>query len=247
MNAPSDNGRRGGAYRYKMKQLVDATGLPRQAIHFYIQEGLVPAGKKTGKNMAWYSEDHLSRLLLIKKLQHERFLPLKVIKAVLDGREASYAPEQRDFLGEIRGKLDSSLAPAPGPLGTVDADEMILRVGLDKDDLDRAIEVEIIAVNVDENGVRRMDESKVWLFEHLANLRRSGFTKELGFTVDELAFYEDHMKKLVDAEVDLLFRRIRHLPPADVAKLIETGLPLVHSLITRLHDTKVRELFGALY
>ena len=35
---------------YRMKDLCEATGLPRQAIHFYIQQGLLPAGRKTGRN-----------------------------------------------------------------------------------------------------------------------------------------------------------------------------------------------------
>ena len=46
-----------GAYR--MKDLCELTGLPRQVIHFYIQQGLVPEGHKTGPNMAYYGEEHL--------------------------------------------------------------------------------------------------------------------------------------------------------------------------------------------
>jgi DNA-binding transcriptional MerR regulator len=64
-------------WRYRMKDLCEATGLPRQAIHFYIQQELLPPGRKTGRNMAWYTDEHIERLHLIKKLQHEQFLPLK--------------------------------------------------------------------------------------------------------------------------------------------------------------------------
>src|SRR5688572_29910951 len=91
VTAPSRTaGKRG--FAYKMKDLVVASGLPRQAIHFYVKEGLLPPGKKTGRNTALYSEEHLTRLALIKKLKHERFLPLKAIKAVLDGRESGFTP-----------------------------------------------------------------------------------------------------------------------------------------------------------
>ena len=31
---------------YRMKDLCEATGLPRQAIHFYIQQGLLPPGAR---------------------------------------------------------------------------------------------------------------------------------------------------------------------------------------------------------
>ena len=74
---------------YKMKDLCERTGLGRQAIHFYIQRGLLPPGHKTGHNMAYYSEVHLERIQLIRKLQHERFLPLDAIKAILDEQELS--------------------------------------------------------------------------------------------------------------------------------------------------------------
>ena len=40
------------AHPYRMKDLCELTGLPRQVIHFYIQQGLVPPGVKTGRNMA---------------------------------------------------------------------------------------------------------------------------------------------------------------------------------------------------
>ena len=111
MTAPSrTSGKR--AFSYKMKDLVQASGLPRQAIHFYVKEGLLPPGKKTGRNTALYTEEHLARLALIKKPKHERFLPLKAIKAVLDGREGAFTPEQRDFLGEVRRRIEAR-APRP--------------------------------------------------------------------------------------------------------------------------------------
>ena len=60
--------------RLRMKDLCDATGLGRQAIHFYIREGLLSEGKKTGRNMAYYTEAHIERLRLIRRLQDEQFL-----------------------------------------------------------------------------------------------------------------------------------------------------------------------------
>src|SRR3990167_7497312 len=70
--------------RYRMKDLCAQTGLQRQAVHFYIQQGLLPEGEKTGRNMAYYSQIHVERLRLIRRLQEEHFLPLKAIRAVVD-------------------------------------------------------------------------------------------------------------------------------------------------------------------
>lgn len=245
MNAPSESNRR-GAHRYRMKQLIDATGLPRQAIHFYITEGLLPPGKKTGRNTALYTEEHLSRLLTIKKLQHEHFLPLKAIRAVLDGRESAFAPEQRQFLSEVRSKIDESLVQTGRSSGSVDLDEVAARCGVDEEDVSRAIEIGLIGVVVDDDGKRRLLESKVFLVELLGELRRLGFTRELGFGVDELAFYDDYVARLVRDEVDLLYRKLSALPPAATARLIESALPLVGTMLARQHEAKVRELFGAL-
>ena len=94
---------------YRMKDLCETTGLPRQAIHFYIQQGLLPPGQKTGRNMAWYADEHLDRLRLIKKLQHEQFLPLKAIKALFDGEDGVFSPRQHAFLAGVKEHVAESL------------------------------------------------------------------------------------------------------------------------------------------
>ena len=94
-----------------MKDLCDRTGLPRQAIHFYIQEGLLPEGEKTGRNMAYYGEAHLERLKLIRQLQHERFLPLRAIRAVLDEEDDGFTQPQRAVLPRREAPPRPALPP----------------------------------------------------------------------------------------------------------------------------------------
>ena len=48
MTTTASAARRAEAWPYKMRDLCRITGMPRQAIHFYIQQGLVPPGRKTG-------------------------------------------------------------------------------------------------------------------------------------------------------------------------------------------------------
>ena len=38
----------------KISKLSEITGVARDAIHFYVREGLLPAPVKTKKNMAYY-------------------------------------------------------------------------------------------------------------------------------------------------------------------------------------------------
>ena len=66
-----------------MRDLCARTGLSRQAIHFYVAQGLVEAPKKTGRTMGYYTEAHVERILLVRRLQEEHFLPLKAIRAMI--------------------------------------------------------------------------------------------------------------------------------------------------------------------
>ena len=67
----------------RMGELAEAAGVSAGTIKHYLREGLLPEPVKTSRNMAWYPQEFVSRVQLIKQLQEERFLPLKVIKEVL--------------------------------------------------------------------------------------------------------------------------------------------------------------------
>jgi len=68
----------------KMSELADASGVSAGTIKHYLREGLLPEPVKTSRNMAYYPPDFVERIRLIKRLQEERFMPLKMIKRVID-------------------------------------------------------------------------------------------------------------------------------------------------------------------
>ncbi|MGB5811782.1 MAG: MerR family transcriptional regulator [Polyangiales bacterium] len=228
---------------YRMKDLCDATELPRQAIHFYIQQGLLPAGQKTGRNMAWYTEEHIERLRLIKKLQHERFLPLKAIKALLDGEEDVFSPRQHAFLEGVKERLDASLRTGEDRQPQLTAQEVAANTGVDPEDVERAFNLGLIG-GERTDGTLRVAAADVWSFEVLGTIRGMGFTKELGFGVEDLTFYQDLIAKLLQEEVHLISSRLSGLPPEQVATMIEEVLPVLDRFIMRLHATKIRDFFA---
>jgi DNA-binding transcriptional MerR regulator len=70
----------------KMSALARRSGVPAATIKHYLREGLLPAAvNKSSKNMALYDARVVERIRAIKELQRTKFLPLKVIKGVLDG------------------------------------------------------------------------------------------------------------------------------------------------------------------
>jgi AcrR family transcriptional regulator len=76
--------------------LEGATGIPKSTIRYYVREGLIAPHIKTGKTMAYYTEDEVKRLELIKRLREEEKMPIKFIKVELAHLEAEgVQPESR--------------------------------------------------------------------------------------------------------------------------------------------------------
>ena len=72
----------------KMSELAQRSGVSAGTIKHYLREGLLDGeGEgvvRTSRNMAYYPPAYVERITLIKRLQEDRFMPLKVIKGMLD-------------------------------------------------------------------------------------------------------------------------------------------------------------------
>ena len=254
----------------RMKDLCDATGLGRQAIHFYIREGLLSEGKKTGRNMAYYTEAHIERLRLIRRLQDEQFLPLKAIRAVLSAYdddegaglsadEQVFSPAQQRFLSAVRQRLQGSLGSATPEL-TTPLGPLMARLDLDSRDLSDLVELGPAGgasppgsgqggsggksrLLSPEAQVRQDD---VWLLELLSGLRRLGLSRELGFLPADLTVVDDAVSALFKKETRLLRQRLAHLDAEVAATLVEHALPMMNQLLVRLHEAKIRNFLAAL-
>ena len=116
----------------KMKELAEASGVSAGTIKHYLREGLLGDGNgvvKTSRNMAYYPPEFVERIKLIKQLQEERFMPLKVIKAMLD-RD----PEGAQALVELEDRiLERALA---GESKRVSAAELRRRLGVPREVLE---------------------------------------------------------------------------------------------------------------
>jgi DNA-binding transcriptional MerR regulator len=75
-----------------MSELSEASGVSAATIKHYLREGLLPEPVRTSRNMAYYPPDFVDRIRLIKRLQEERFMPLRLIKGVLDDAERPRIP-----------------------------------------------------------------------------------------------------------------------------------------------------------
>lgn len=234
--------------RLRMKDLCEASGLNRQAIHFYIKEGLLPPGRKTGRNMAWYTDEHVERLDAIRRLQEERFLPLKAIRAVLDGAEDDdgFTRDQRAWLRDLKGRMASGLSLDGPASARVAVADVSARTGVPLADLEALDGIGVVPIAHDAGGDAVVDEDDVWMIELLAELRAAGFTDEAGFGVADIAFYEEVVSELFEREIAMLRERLTRFDPTRAAGMVERVLPLVHRFITRYHEARIRRFFAAM-
>ncbi len=63
---------------YKISELAEKAGVTKRTIHYYISKGLLLPPEGSGVNSV-YNDEHLERLLLIKKLQ-AKYMPLNKIR-----------------------------------------------------------------------------------------------------------------------------------------------------------------------
>ena len=78
----------------RMKELMEATGLPKSTILYYVAQGLLPEPVRTGRNMAYYDAASVERAKLIKKVQGTYCVSLgkDQVSAGVDGRREGHHP-----------------------------------------------------------------------------------------------------------------------------------------------------------
>ena len=79
---------------WTIEELADEVGVPVRTIRYYIAEGMLPGPGSRGKGTT-YSEDHLQRLRLIRRLVEQR-VPLADVRQLVerlspDETEATHA------------------------------------------------------------------------------------------------------------------------------------------------------------
>jgi DNA-binding transcriptional MerR regulator len=211
----------------RMGELAEASGVPAATIKHYLREGLLPEPHKTSRNMAYYPPEFVDRIKLIKQLQEERFMPLRVIREVLEED-----PDRARALVELEDRiLERALA---GERTRTSAAEVRERYDVPGEVLDRLEEIEVLSPNS-----RGYTPSDVRIIEAISRFRAGGYQQELGFTVYDTLRYKRAMEELVREEVEVLMDRVAGQMDADRAMaLIEAGAEPLKDLIAAMH-TKV--------
>jgi DNA-binding transcriptional MerR regulator len=209
----------------KMRELAEASGVSSGTIKHYLREGLLPEPVKTSRNMAYYPAEFVDRIRLIKQLQEERFMPLKVIKGMLDDD-----PDRAKALVELEDRiLERALA---GEEKRTSAAEVKRRYQMPQEVLARLEELGILSPNS-----RGYSPSDVKVVEAISRFRAGGYDEQIGFTVYDTLRYKRVLQDLVKEEVSVLMERLAGEMDTDAAvELIEAGSAPLQDLIAALHS-----------
>jgi DNA-binding transcriptional MerR regulator len=211
----------------KISELAERSGVPVATIRHYLREGLLPEPVKTSRNMAYYPADFVDRIGLIKQLQEERFMPLRVIRELLDRGDAE--PERLRAMIELEDRiLERTLV---GERERTGPDEVRERYELPSEVLERLAELDVLTP--DDDGYSPSD---VRIIEAITRFRAGGYDERLGFTVYDTLRYKQALAPLVAEEVDVLTQRLAgDVDPDRALEIVEAGVGPLNELIAALH------------
>ena len=224
-----------------MRDLELATGVSRETIRYYIREGLLPEPDRPSRNVAWYDDSFVERIALIKELQSKRYLPLQVIKAVLDSG-ADFAGAEAEALRALDGRVFPPASPADAQLIATVAE----RTGLPVAEIEKLAEVGTIEIS-GTGADAKLDPGDLEIVEAWAALRNAGFSAELGFDPENLRVHVGMVSLLIDEELRIFARRITgRLDPDHAARMAEAGIEQIGRIIVAMRRKRILESFAAM-
>jgi len=195
-----------------MSELAERSGVSAGTIKHYLREGLLGEGDeivRTSRNMAYYPPEYVERIRLIKRLQEDRFMPLRVIKDRIVERAVEQRESERMSVSEARRRYD-----IPGNV------------------LDRLAELGVLTPTS-----RGYDADDVKIIEAVSRFRAGGYDEQLGFTVFDTLRYRDALEPLVQEEVRTLLDRLAGEVEVERAvEIITAGAEPLRDLIGAMHS-----------
>jgi len=209
----------------KMSTLARRSGVPAATIKHYLREGLLPQPDvRTSKNMALYDARLVTRVKAIKELQRTKFLPLKVIKGVLDGIQPDTDAETAKAIQVVLDEM------APMEARTR---QQLLDAGVPAEELDFFRAIGLLAPEGPDGplGTATIDaDHEVYIGDDLQLLRILGEARKAGITP----------QMLPPSILEPYARAIRELVRTELRLFREGVIPLAGGKLTGLAETATR-------
>jgi len=215
-----------------IRQLVRRTGVTAPTVHHYVALGLLPEPERPHRRMAYYDPACVERIAQIKTLQAERFLPLGVIKKLLNDGGSERIRE-----ADLRLLHGLEVADRREP-----REEVLRRYPLSD-----AVAEALVRQGFLSAGGKPFTVDEVAIVGAVHAMRQAGLDERLGFSVEELGFYPAILAKLIDLEFATFNGKVLgRVPPDEEVRLATASIDASSKLLTALHYRMVRERLGEL-
>ncbi len=210
----------------RLSELAKRSGVPSATIKHYVREGLIPGPSlRTGRTMAYYDPALVVRVRAIKELQQKRFLPLAVIRDVLDGADPYKSKETEAALARALRNEDT---------GETRTRTELLAAGMPEEQLEFFESTGFISAQMNDDGEPVYDSSDVALLRTLGAARRAGLSPEmLPHTI--VGPYVAALTQLVRVELEMSRAgMLQRSPEDDVGAVVEAAATLSEQLVLQL-------------
>lgn len=221
----------------RISQLAKLADVSIPTIKHYLKEGLLPRPIKTGRTMSYYDHECVDIVRLIKRLQTEKYLPLSVIKRIIDDVGAG---EEDILLGEsLTGVFGQS---AEG--GAISRGEIARKTGYPISKIDMLEEKQLIYPRITA-GKKEYDFIDSQIISLVREREEAGIPFE--YSVKMLSIFRRHIKGIVREEASHFLNKL--LKEADIEEVLTNTIkgdralvqfmPLIRTKLTMANTTKM--------
>ncbi|WP_428630032.1 MerR family transcriptional regulator [Sphingopyxis sp.] len=207
----------------KMRDLETRTGVNRETIRVYLRHGLVPEPSRPKPNVADYDESHVRAIAAVRDLQRDSRLTLNQIKAVLEGEHSEHRIEAGAF-----HNLEALVATRVGVDDRQVTVESLVKLWPQaREDAAAFAAMGMIDIIETRKGpALSVTDSRI--LNIWGEMRASGYSDQLGFTPDILAFYKEPVEMVARQESTLFLERVEgKLDEQEAAALFQAGMRLM--------------------
>lgn len=217
--------------KLKISELAQLTGVSVATIKYYIREGLIQRPATDGRKRSNYGPEYVDRIILIKRLQKERFLPLNVIRKLITTDRSL----DKQALG-IGMDIPFTEAPAALPLANGSEKELPYPA-----DMIEAIEAEgLIEPWITPEG-KVFDPIDTRIISLIKQREEAGLPFD--YTLKVMRIYQKHFRKAVQEDIQNFVKyTIAHSEENDLLHYITEGEKTADIFFKLVHTKLARQI-----
>ncbi len=222
--------------KLRISELSQMTGVSTSTIRHWVNEGLIPMAYKTGKTMSYYDPSCVERIKFIKKMQREKFLPLDVIRRLINSEDYSNGDLE---LGETIFTAHT-LLPNIQPISEMKISHY---TGYEKEKIDLLEKKGLIIPEI-VKGERYYDAIDCKMIELIKLREESGLPPD--YSIETIEIYFNALRMAIDKDICRFVRSFMgDMPTREAVKMITEADEYLDSLIV-LFKQKIRRYISSI-